>query len=154
MRSAEELIRRFLDGIGAKEGEEYVRLFSTWREIVSDRIADHAQPVDVRGRTLVVEADHPGWIQMVMMERTRIVDELRRRFPELGINGLSVRTASISAPQRTPGQQNTEDTQRRSEDDQYERVIQPPSQDEEEALSRISDEEMRKTLERLRGEID
>ena len=150
VRSAEELIRRFLDSIGSGEGEEYVRLFSSWREIVSDRIADHAQPVDLKGRTLVVEADHPGWIQMVMMERTRIVDELQRRFPELNIDGISVRTASMRNQETKRRPSSASDSQ----EAQQEQPARPPSRDEKEALSRIEDDEMRETLERLRTEID
>ena len=144
MRSADELIRRYLDSIGAIDGPDYVGLFTTWADIVGQRIADHAQPVDIRGETVVIEADHPGWIQMVLMEKERIVRELRRRFPDLAITGISVRTAyheqsggsstttTAPAPAPTPA----------------------VSKDEKDALSRIEDPEMRKVLERLREEIE
>ena len=94
MRKADDLIQRFLDSIGqTEEGSLYVGLFRSWQPIVGERIAAHAQPVDVRGHSLVVEADHPGWVQMVMMQRSRIIGELSRRFPQLEITGLTVRVA-------------------------------------------------------------
>jgi predicted nucleic acid-binding Zn ribbon protein len=153
MRSAEELIQRYLDSIGSEEGKAYVALFSAWTEIIGQRISDHAQPADVRGRTLVIEADHPGWIQMVLMEKERIVKELKRRFPELGISGISVRTAMSATGPGSP------ERNRRAQADESNADMQnadekTPSKDDKEALKRIEDPEMRAALERLRKEID
>ncbi len=162
MRKADDLIQRFLDSIGQTEGSDYIGLFGSWQPIVGERIAAHSQPVDVRGRTLIVEADHPGWVQMVMMRRGRIVDELRRRFPELGITGIAVRVvdrpgrtapdpsartvptpdaASTAPPPPSPGTSQPSGSA-------------PPSRDEVEALERIEDEELRDTLARLRDDLE
>ena len=168
MRKADDLIQRFLDSIGQTEGSDYIGLFGSWQPIVGERIAAHSQPVDVRGRTLIVEADHPGWVQMVMMRRGRIVDELRRRFPELGITGIAVRV--VDRPGRTapdprartdPGTRTdpTPDAASAAPAPPSPGTPQPsgsapPSRDEVEALERIEDEELRDTLARLRDDLE
>lgn len=172
MRKADDLIQRFLDSIGqTEEGSLYVGLFRSWQPIVGERIAAHAQPVDVRGHSLVVEADHPGWVQMVMMQRSRIIGELSRRFPQLEITGLTVRVAD------RPGRSHAGGTghDRGSDDDPGARGDHaavgrpapaadssppdeppptPPSRDEAEALERIDDDDLRDTLARLREDLD
>ncbi|MFW5776104.1 MAG: DUF721 domain-containing protein [Spirochaetota bacterium] len=163
MRKADELIQRFLDSVGqSEEGSLYVGLFRSWQPIVGERIAAHAQPVDVRGHSLVVEADHPGWVQMVMMQRSRIIGELSRRFPQLEITGLTVRVADRpgagaasgagettrapheGAPHGGPPHETTREAP----------PPPPPSRDEAEALERIGDDDLRDALVRLRQDLD
>ena len=147
MRKADDLVQRFLDSIGQSDGSAYVGLFGSWKPIVGERVAAHSQPVDLRGHTLIVEADHPGWVQMVMMRRDRIISELTRRFPELGITGLAVRVAD------RPGQTASDREQPESAPPRAPAAPPPPSRDESEALKRIEDEDLRETLKRLRNDL-
>lgn len=171
MRKADDLIQRFLDSIGqTEEGSLYVGLFRSWQPIVGERIAAHAQPVDVRGHSLVVEADHPGWVQMVMMQRSRIIGELSRRFPQLEITGLTVRVADRPGQSRAggPGADRGSDAEHPGPRTAAPSSAAggpaspphdgppptPPSRDEKEALERIDDEDLRDTLARLRQDLD
>ncbi|MFW5814846.1 MAG: DUF721 domain-containing protein [Spirochaetota bacterium] len=169
MRKADDLIQRFLDSIGqTEEGSLYVGLFRSWQPIVGERIAAHAQPVDVRGHSLVVEADHPGWVQMVMMQRGRIIGELSRRFPQLEITGLTVRVADRPGQSRSggagQGREPGGDAAARGSQPPAggqppppapdEPPPTPPSRDEAEALDRIDDDDLRDTLARLRRDLD
>lgn len=166
MRKADDLIQRFLDTIGQTEGSAYVSLFRSWQPIVGERIAAHSQPVDVRGRTLIVEADHPGWVQMVIMRRAHVVGELKRRFPELGITGIAVRVvdrpgaspvapATRTAPASEGGTPATPPATSGADDPAASTPPPPPpSRDETEALERIEDEDLRDTLARLRDDLD
>lgn len=154
MRRADDLIQRFLDSVGQSEdGARYVGLFRSWQPIVGERIAAHSQPVDVRGHSLVVEADHPGWVQMVMMKRTTIVREINRRYPELSITGLTVRVVdqpgSNSSRDEAPAAGGGEPVS--STDSPA--ASEPPSRDEEEAIEKIDDEDLRDTLSRLRRDL-
>lgn len=169
MRKADDLIQRFLDSIGQSEGAVYVGLFRSWQSIVGERIAAHAQPVDLRGHSLVVEADHPGWVQMVMMNRNRIITELNRRFPELTITGLAVRVVDRPGAPRPgrdrpdsdgsaseagdPGVSRQANASSSSADDPSTSVPTPPSRDDTEALDRIADDELRDALARLRNDL-
>lgn len=147
MRKADDLLGQFLDAIGQPEGAAYVGLFRGWRRIVGDRIADHAEPVDLRGSALVVEADHPGWVQMIMISQARILRQVQKQFPELSINALHIRVAGDRAAGATAG---TEDRHRAAPPI----PPTPPSKSEAEALEHIEDDDLRTTLERLRGSLD
>ena len=155
MRKVEELLQLFLDRIGQSDGAQYVGLFRGWREIVGERIADHAEPVDVRGSALIVEADHPGWVQMVMLSQRRILRQLKQRYPELGITGLHIRVAGDRAAARTDA---GAVPNRASPAPQAAPLPPspplPPSADEAQALERIDDSDLRDTLERLRQTLD
>jgi len=151
MRKIDELLDRFLDRIGQSEGAPYVGMFRGWREIVGDRIADHAEPVDIRSHALVVEADHPGWVQMVMMERQRILSQIGRKFPELSITALHVRVTGDRAQKL--GEQATPDAQPAEESGEIPVAPVKPSADESEALERIGDDDLRSTLEHLRNTL-
>lgn len=144
MRKIDDLLQQFLDRIGQSDGAPYVGLFRGWRQIVGDRIADHAEPVDIRGTALIVEADHPGWAQMVLMSQARILRQLKRRYPELGITGMHIRVAG----DRAAAQVKTGSVSAQSLEPQAPTT--PPSTDDAEALDRIDDSDLRDGLERLR----
>ena len=168
-------MQRFLDSIGRSDGAVYIGLFQSWREVAGDRIADHTQPVDVRGHTLIVESDHPAWTQMVMMHRSRILKQLTNRFPKLELTSLAVRLAGSAGPGNPPGSGPGSSPGPRGQSPppggagapapglspppladapaSREPAPPPPSPDAKSAIERIDDPDFRDTLRRLRDEI-
>jgi len=147
LRRADELIEKFLDSIGSSDGSVYVDLFKSWRKVAGDRIADHARPIDIKGSSLVVETDHPGWSQMVIMNRSRILTQLSRQFPDLKLTGIIVH---LAGDLRKTAQQATAEPREKTPPPPPPR---PPSASEKEALEKIEDTELRGVLDRLRDEI-
>ena len=147
MKRADELIEQFLDSIGNSSGGVYVELFKSWKQIAGDRLADHARPVDVQGSSLIVETDHPGWSQMVIMNRSRILKQLAKRFPQLSLTGITVH---LAGDLRAAGPRSESPSRK----EQSPPPPRPPSADEQEALDRIADNELKAALGRLRGELD
>ncbi|MFP4376968.1 MAG: DUF721 domain-containing protein, partial [Spirochaetales bacterium] len=117
MRKADELIQRFLDTVGQQDGAVYVKLFQAWREVAGERLADHATPIDIRGTSLVVETDHPGWSQMIIMQRRRILSELNRRFPQLKLAGVTVHLQAQVRPSH--GEKSSSDAAKPREEDSH-----------------------------------
>ena len=80
-------------------------LFSSWKRIVSDlwpRAADqgaddmpaaavHSQIRDLERGLLLVEADHPGWVQILQTKQRELLSAVQRKYPELGIRGIAFR---------------------------------------------------------------
>ena len=72
-------------------------LFSSWAEIVkeawlSDDIpaaASHSRICELEKGLLLVEADHPGWIQILQTKQTELLAAAERRYPELGIRSIA-----------------------------------------------------------------
>lgn len=75
----------------ADEAQGWARFFSSWNSSVGERLAAHSKPVDVRNGIVIVEAEHPGWIQLLQLKQEGLLAQLKKAFPELGIRGIAFR---------------------------------------------------------------
>lgn len=97
------MITRVFSNIDPSGVERTNALFRAWRETVlkvrvyGDRLAAHTRVVDLRHGVLTVEAGHPGWSQILLMNSGFIIRGLNMRLPELGIRSMSVRLAEGDA---------------------------------------------------------
>lgn len=87
------LLSAFFDEAKLRRGGRYAQFFESWRAVVGDRLASHSRVVDLDKGILIVEAEHPGWIQMLQLRQTKTLDELSARFPDLGLRGIAFRLA-------------------------------------------------------------
>lgn len=93
-KTTQEVLNLLLSRLKIDESNPITTVYHEWMEIVGPDIAVHAKIFDVRGKVLIVEADHPTWASMVMMRRKQILARLKRQFPELGITQIQVRSRS------------------------------------------------------------
>jgi hypothetical protein len=93
IRDVSSLLSSFFDADKLRRGERYSDFFSSWPALVGARLAAHSRVVDVDKGLLVIEADHPGWIQLLQMRQTGILDAVAQRFPELGLRGIVFRVS-------------------------------------------------------------
>jgi hypothetical protein len=91
MKKAGDLLAAFLDERVLNTAREYSELFSSWQSVVGDTVAAHSRIRELEHSVLVVEADHPGWIQILQTRERHILDTLRSRFPDRNITGISYR---------------------------------------------------------------
>jgi predicted nucleic acid-binding Zn ribbon protein len=91
MKKAGDLLAAFLDERVLNAAREYSELFSSWQSIAGDKIASHSRIRELEHSVLLVEADHPGWIQILQTKEKDLLDTLRRRFPDRNITGISFR---------------------------------------------------------------
>ena len=84
-------------------------LFSSWSKITAEvwpvhseqgseqrkddipAAALHSQIRELERGVLLIEADHPGWIQILQFRQTELLSVIKRRYPELGIHGIAFR---------------------------------------------------------------
>jgi len=85
-------------------------LFSSWSEIVAEAwqskysrrdlnanvedippAAAHSRISELEQGLLLVEADHPGWIQILQTKKQELLVTAQRRYPELGIRSIAFR---------------------------------------------------------------
>jgi hypothetical protein len=93
VRKASDLLGSLLAPDVAAKADGWSRFFSFWMKAAGESLAAHSRPVDVRNGIVYVEATHPGWIQLLQMEQNRILETIRRTFPELGISGIAFKLA-------------------------------------------------------------
>ena len=93
--------------IGTSEANE---ICSVWKKVVSgvhslkhdaedsekrmplgERLAGNTRVIDLKNGVLLVETDHPGWIQYLRMYQKFILNGLKMNLPELKITSLAFR---------------------------------------------------------------
>lgn len=161
MKKAGDILKTFFDRSVLAEGEKYLRFFGAWDEIVGPDISAHAKAVDIVHSSVVVQVDHPGWLQMLQLRENNVLQALHRRFPDLKITGMRYRLVDpghFSAPEsenvdltkqkpRTNLETDTKNVHETAGKASTTQDLQAVT--DQEALNAISDDTLRQGLERL-----
>jgi hypothetical protein len=114
IKDVSSLLAAFFDEEKLSRGGRYAEFFGSWKAIAGERLAAHSRISDIDKGLLIVEAEHPGWIQLLQIRQTEILSAVTQRYPELGLRGVIFRLAQESAAGlRAPagkGQESTQDT--------------------------------------------
>jgi predicted nucleic acid-binding Zn ribbon protein len=86
-----DLLKEYLKEMGWLEGNPYEPLFQGWKQIAGEALAAHSRLIDVHNGMLLVEVDHPGWLQMLQLRKTALLEAARRAAPQAGIEGIRTR---------------------------------------------------------------
>ena len=84
-------------------------LFSSWQKIVAaawprhnsgeqediPAAASHSGIAELEKGVLLVEADHPGWIQILQTRQSELLSAVQRRYPDLGIQAIAFRLSRL-----------------------------------------------------------
>lgn len=98
MKKAGDLLSAFFDRQMLRTAQGYSELFSSWQSIAGEKIACHSWIRELDRSILLIEADHPGWIQILQSKQVEILDRVRSQFPELTITGISFRLGKEGPP--------------------------------------------------------
>jgi len=127
--TASEMISRVFTNITKDDLEKGNKVISSWRKIVESikpngqNIAAHSSIVDLKNGVLLIEADHPGWIQLLQMHKKYILTGLNRSVKELKIDTLAFRLKGSNF-------QLTEAQTKVSEEKERERILKKMDQDQ------------------------
>lgn len=96
-----DYLRRFLDKDQFKSLNDQSSLLSEWESLVG-KLAAHSKIFDVEKGTLTVDADHPGWMQLLQMREREILTKIKRKFPTLEIQRMRFRLVdNLDAPPKS-----------------------------------------------------
>jgi hypothetical protein len=150
MKKAGDLLSALFDEKLMKKAQGYSDLFSSWAEITHKQgiaaAAAHSRITELERFVLLVEADHPGWIQLLQTKQRELLTAVQRRFPELTITGISFRLSRNPPVEESPAGTGTPAASR-----------EPVTEGEEpgavedlaDLYARIDDEDFKSTLKRL-----
>lgn len=142
MRSAKELIGKIFDKDTANKAGVYSTLFGSWASVVGDRTASHTHIVELKGSILLVEADHPSWVQIVQANSQKYLKALSKVCPDLEIHAISI-YCSHTLPAKAA---KIADKHVFSSKEEY-------KEQGEKVLEQVEDEELKKLLERLEAAV-
>ena len=63
-------------------------LMGAWPDLVGERTAEKSRTVKLLGEILVVEVDHPAWVQELNLLKFEILKKIRKNYPQAGIKNI------------------------------------------------------------------
>jgi hypothetical protein len=110
IKDISSLLSSFFNADKQNRGEKVSNFFDSWSSFVGPRLAAHSHVADVDKGLLVVEADHPGWIQLLQLRQSNILENVAQRYPELKLRGIIFRLAGPAVSIHTEPLVRTEET--------------------------------------------
>jgi hypothetical protein len=102
MKRAGDFLSAIIDENLLDKVKTYSGFFSAWAEITRHcgiaAAAGHSRVRELEKGVIVVEADHPGWVQLLQTKAQWLLQDARRRFPDLDIRGISFTLSKPDAP--------------------------------------------------------
>jgi hypothetical protein len=108
IKAVSDLLSTFFDKEKLERGDQVADFFAAWPSFVGPRLAAHSRVADVDKGLLIVEAEHPGWIQLLQLRQSDILGDVARRYPELGLRGIAFRLSNKTAAR--PGRAEPEES--------------------------------------------
>lgn len=93
-RKASEVLASLFSNFDSEEMHQANSFISSWNEIVGEKIASHSKVIDVDHGSIIVEADHPGWSQQILIKKKQILNILSRNYPDLQIKNIIIRVVT------------------------------------------------------------
>ena len=87
-RQAGDILKELFSSMKISKREETI--FDVWPDLVGDEVAEHLKIQDIKGRTLLLAADHPGWVQMAQLRKNEILEKIKGRFPDKYIDNIKI----------------------------------------------------------------
>lgn len=144
MKKADEILARVLDEKNRKLGQTYSSIFGTWSQIVGESLAEHSRIYEIANRYLFIEVDHPGWMQMLLMKKPKILGAVKRKYPAMDIKDIRVKV-NLTYPNII-----TEEGESRADQNGSEYKAEGEQREDlDRILSSVSQEELKQRLKRL-----
>jgi hypothetical protein len=91
VKAASELISKLIAPETAKAANDWNRVSQAWRSVAGERESAHSRISDLKNNVLVVEVEHPGWIQILQLKQAGILKALQKRFPSLNLKAIAIK---------------------------------------------------------------
>ncbi len=101
--SCSKMISDTFRNIKGSDLEKSNKIVNTWKDTVykinnyGPKLAVHSKIIDLKNGILLVETDHPGWIQIFQIYKKFIINGLKRKFPNNEISSLAFRVKGSDA---------------------------------------------------------
>lgn len=87
-RSVNDILRELVSSMKLVKDKESI--FDIWPALVGEEAAEHLRVLDIKGKTLLLTADHPGWVQMAQLRKNEILEKIKERFSDNYISNIKI----------------------------------------------------------------
>ncbi|MDR2768605.1 MAG: DUF721 domain-containing protein [Treponema sp.] len=95
MKKVGAILSAFFDEATMQKAEAYSVLFGSWESLTAQcglaSAAAHSRIATFEHGMLLVEAEHPAWVNLLQTKQRELLEKVRARFADLGISGISFR---------------------------------------------------------------
>ncbi len=85
MKKAGDILGDYMRSLHINMENGYSSVFKSWENIAGEDMVSHSSVKDLNNGVLLVEADHPGWVQLLQMRKKKILKNVQKSYPELDI---------------------------------------------------------------------
>ncbi len=85
VKKAGDLLNIFFNDVQKSEGEQFSNFHKSWEKIAGEKIGHNTKIHDVVDGNLIIEIDHPGWKQLILMKEKSIIRQIKKDFPQLKV---------------------------------------------------------------------
>jgi predicted nucleic acid-binding Zn ribbon protein len=147
MKKVGDILSAFFDKDTLEKARGYGELFSSWESLTAKcgipQTAAHSRITGLEKSLLLVEADHPGWVQILQTKQKELLAEVQKRFPDFFTTGIVLRLGRSQAVSETASA--VSDTEQSNPE-----KIGPKNTED---LSWTGDERLKTALEKLKKSI-
>jgi hypothetical protein len=94
VKRAGDVLSALFDEGFLEKAKSYSAFFSCWNDMMEKNgipaADDHSRVKTIERGIVWVEADHPGWKQVLQTKESKLLFDFQYRFPDMGIKGLSI----------------------------------------------------------------
>jgi hypothetical protein len=95
MKKVGDILSAFFDKETLEKAKGYGALFSSWGSLTAKcgipQAAAHSRITGLDKSLLLVEADHPGWVQILQTKQKELLREVQEQFPGFFMAGIVLR---------------------------------------------------------------
>ena len=89
MKKAGDILKDYMRNFHSNMETGYSSVFKNWSKIAGEDMVSHSSVKDLTNGILLIEADHPGWIQLLQLKKKKILKNIHKFYPELDV--ISIR---------------------------------------------------------------
>jgi len=93
IRKASDILAALFNDETQQKGQIYSSLFKDWKYVVGPKLSAHSKIVNIKNSIVIVEVEHPGWLQLLQVQEKNILYKLQTKNPDLNLRGLSFKIA-------------------------------------------------------------
>lgn len=85
-----DILSQFMETLDYSDYDKEQKIENTWEKIAGSKISSHSKIKEIKNNVLVIEVEHPGWIQYILFEKKNIIGRINKKFPELNIKDFNI----------------------------------------------------------------
>lgn len=94
VKKLSDLISAYSNKLQMFERSGALEIYSSWAAVVGEKIASHCKLIDIERQTAIIETDHTGWCQQLLLNKQRIIRNFQKQYPQLDVKNISVIVSS------------------------------------------------------------